>query len=156
MLLVGPQVELSELVDRPGLLIGVDGDPATEAVLPAVAAWMRTFDGPPPWLVEVTDAGPGREEAERAHVRQWAGRLAATGVLAQWDVVKSSDVADGLIAMADRMADVVVVVVSTQWTDPHRAHLRSVARRLTHRSHHPVLVVPAAWAQVAPVDLRTS
>jgi len=156
MLLVGPHVELSELVDRPGLLIGVDGGPATEAVLPAVAAWMRTFDGPPPWLVEVSDAGADRVEAERADVRQWAGRLAATGVLAQWDVVQGSDVADGLMAMADRMADVVVVVVSTHWTDPHRAHLRSVARRLTHRSHHPVLVVPAAWAQVAPVDLRTS
>lgn len=156
MLLVGPQVELSELVDRPGLLIGVDGGPATEAVLPAVAAWMRTFDGPPPWLVEVTKAGAGREEADRAGVRQWAGRLAATGVFAQWDVVQSSDVADGLIAMADRMADVVVVVASTHWTDRHRAHLRSVARRLTQRSHHPVLVVPATSAQVAPAALQTS
>ena len=156
MLLVGPQVELSELVGRPGLLIGVDGGPATEAVLPAVAAWTRTFGGPPPWLVEVTDAGADRNEAERTAVRQWAGRLAATGVLAQWDVVQNSDVADGLIEMADRMADVVVVVVSTHWTDPHHAHLHSVARRLTRRSHHPVLVVPATWGQVAPVDLPAS
>ena len=65
----------------------------------------------------------------------------------------SADAADGLIEMADRMADVVVVVVSTHWTDPDHTHLRSVARRLTHRSHHPVLVVPASRDQVAPVDV---
>ena len=65
MLLVGPHVELHEQVDRPGLLVGVDGSPATEAALPAVATWMRTFGGPAPWLVEVAGADAGREEAER-------------------------------------------------------------------------------------------
>ena len=79
MLLVGPHVELHELVDRPGLLVGVDGSPTTEAALPAVAAWMRTFGGPEPWLVEVSDAGAGREEAERNDLQRWVGRLATAG-----------------------------------------------------------------------------
>ena len=72
---------------------------------------------------------------------------------AESDIARSSDVADGLIEMADRMADVVVVVVSTHWTDPEHTHRRSVARRLTHRSHHPVLVVPARRDPVAPADV---
>jgi len=46
-----------------------------------------------------------------------------------------------------------IVVVSTHWTDPEHAHRRSVARRLTHRSHHPVLVVPARRNPVAPADV---
>ena len=45
------------------------------------------------------------------------------------------------------------VVVSTHWTDPDHTHRRSVARRLTHRSHHPVLVVPARRDPVAPADV---
>jgi nucleotide-binding universal stress UspA family protein len=155
MLLVGPQVELREQVGRPGLLVGVDGSPATEASLPAVATWIRTFAGPAPWLVEV--AGPGAEhEAAERDLRRWAGRFAAAGVTAEWDVTRSSDVADGLMEKADLMADVVVVVVSTRWTDPGHAHLRSVARRLAHRSHHPVLVVPAHLEQVAEVGVPTS
>jgi nucleotide-binding universal stress UspA family protein len=156
MLLVGPRVELHEQVDCPGLLVGVDGSPATQAVLPAVATWTRTFDGPAPWLVEVTGTGADREAARRADVQRWAGRLARAGVPAQWDVARSGNAADGLIEMADRMADVVVVVVSTRWTDPDHAHHRSVARRLTHRSHHPVLVVPATRDQVAPVDVAST
>ena len=155
MLLVGPQVELREQVGRPGLLVGVDGSPATEASLPAVAAWIRTFAGPAPWLVEVADPGVEHEAAER-DLRRWAGRLAAAGVTAEWDVTRSSDVADGLMERADLMADVVVVVVSTRWTDPDHAHLRSVARRLAHRSHHPVLVVPAHLEQVAELGMPTS
>lgn len=156
VLLVGPHVELQEQADRPGLLVGVDGSPATEAALPAVASWMRTFDGPQPWLVEVARADADRDEAQRTDVQRWAGRLARAGVPAQWDVALSADAADGLIEMADRMADVVVVVVSTRWTDPDQTHLRTVARRLTHRSHHPVLVVPAIRHQVAPVEIPTS
>ena len=66
------------------------------------------------------------------------------------------DAADGLIEMADRMADVVIVVVSTRWTDPDHAHLASVARRLTHRGHHPVLVVPATRDQVTQVDVAST
>ena len=78
MLLVGPHVELQEQVDRPGLLVGVDGSPATEAALPAVATWMRTFGGPEPWLVEVTGADADRDEA-RAHRRPALGRPTGRG-----------------------------------------------------------------------------
>ena len=89
-------------------------------------------------------------------LRRWVERLAAARVPAEWDVARIPDAADGLIQKADLMADVVVVVVSTRSTDPLHAHLRSVARRLTHRSHHPVLVVPAGRNPVTPVDIPAS
>ena len=45
--------------------------------------------------------------------------------------------------LADRVDNAMIVVASARWTDPDRTHLRSVARRLAHDAHHPVLVVPA-------------
>ena len=50
---------------------------------------------------------------------------------------------DTLTELADQVDNAVIVVASTRWTDPDRLHLRSVARRLAHDAHHPVLVVPA-------------
>jgi nucleotide-binding universal stress UspA family protein len=51
--------------------------------------------------------------------------------------------ATALMELADRVDNAMIVVASARWTDPDRTHLRSVARRLAHHAHHPVLVVPA-------------
>jgi len=141
MLLVGPHVELHEQVGTPGLVVGVHGS-AAAAVVPEVARWTQTFGGPTPWLVGVV--GPGGAEARvSGELEGLAERLAEVGVPSEWLIADGRDAASNLIDMADRMADVVVVVVSTRWTDPAHTHLSSVARRLTQRSHHPVLIVPA-------------
>jgi nucleotide-binding universal stress UspA family protein len=140
-LLVGPNVELREQTATPGLLVGVHGDPAG-ALVPAVARWTQTFDGPTPWLVEVVGTA-GAETPAKAELQQLAGQLAEVGVRSEQSVARGRDPASNLIEVADRMADVVVVLVSARWTDPSHLHLSSVARRLTQHSHHPVLIVPA-------------
>jgi nucleotide-binding universal stress UspA family protein len=140
-LLVGPEVELREQTATPGLLVGVHGD-AAGALVPAVAGWTQTFDGPAPWLVEVVGTEDAEARADR-ELQELAGQLAQTGVDSQWSVARGRDVASNLIEIADRMVDVVVVLVSARWTDPSHLHLSSVARRLTQHSHHPVLIVPA-------------
>lgn len=149
-LLVGPDVELREQSATPGLLVGVHGD-AAGALVPAVARWIDTFDGPTPWLVEVV--GTERAEAPAdAELQRLAEQLAEVGVSSERSVVEGRHPAANLIELADRMADVVVVLVSARWTDPSHLHLSSVARRLTQHSHHPVLIVPA----VAPSQAGTS
>ena len=65
------------------------------------------------------------------------------------DVSDDVDAVDALMELADRVDNPVIVVASSRWTDPERTHLRSVARRLAHDAHHPVLVVPAARVPAA-------
>ena len=59
------------------------------------------------------------------------------------DVGSGGRAAEALMELADRVDNAIIVVASARWTDPDRTHLRSVARRLAHSAHHPVLVVPA-------------
>ena len=59
------------------------------------------------------------------------------------DMGRGGRAADALMELADRVDNAIIVVASARWTDPDRTHLRSVARRLAHSAHHPVLVVPA-------------
>ena len=71
----------------------------------------------------------------------WRPELKEMGVSAEWEVTRARHPADALIDFADRIADAVIVVASNRWTDADHTHLRSVARRLAHEAHHPVLVV---------------
>jgi nucleotide-binding universal stress UspA family protein len=147
VLLVGPHVETEDLVGGPTLVAGVDGTSTSEAVLPAVAEWLDTFGGPPPWLVQVlppaTAADSFGDAVESAYVQRLAARLKEGGIDAEWDVAHAGRPTDALIDFADRVADTVLVVSSERWTDAAHSHIRSVARALTRYAHHPVLVVPA-------------
>jgi nucleotide-binding universal stress UspA family protein len=147
ILLVGPNASVDEPPSAPTLVAGVDGGPTSNALLPTVLAWNATFDGPPPWLVEVlTEAAePGDigDADEPSDVHWLADRLKEQGVVSEWGVAHARRPADGLVEFADRIVDAVIVVASSRWTDPQHSHLRSVARRLTHEAHQPVLVVPA-------------
>jgi nucleotide-binding universal stress UspA family protein len=147
VLMVGPHVADEDLPAGLTLVAGVDGTSTSEAVLSAVAAWIDTFGGPPPWLVQVLTsavaAGDHAGMAESADVRRLVARLKEGGIDAEWDVAHAKNPADALIDFADRVADAVLVVGSMRWADPQHSHLTSVARTLTRYAHHPVLVVPA-------------
>ena len=147
VLLVGPHASPERPPAHPTLVAGVDGRPQSAAVIPAVVSWTAAFDGPPPWLVEVlpvtretVDVG---DVADSSDVHRLASRLQAQGVESEWEVTHAKEPADALIEMADRMVDAVIVVASSRWTDPDHSHIGSVARRLAHDAHHPVLVVAA-------------
>jgi nucleotide-binding universal stress UspA family protein len=117
------------------------------AVLGAVASWNASFGGPPPWLVEVVpvpkESPDFGDAAESSDVHRLATHLKEMGVDAEWEVTRAKHPTDALIDFADRIADAVLVVASARWTDADHSHLRSVARRLAHEAHHPVLVVRA-------------
>ncbi|MDQ6855154.1 MAG: universal stress protein, partial [Actinomycetota bacterium] len=147
ILMVGPSARITDPLPSPTLVAGVNATTTSEAVLPALAAWIGSFGGPPPWLVEVL---PARREAQRLgeigesdHVQMLATRLNEHGIKAKWEVAHARHPETVLIEFADRLVDAVLVVASVRWTDPEHSHLASVARRLAHRAHHPVLVVPA-------------
>lgn len=147
VLLVGPSARIIDPPPSPTLVAGVDATTTAEALLPALAAWIGSFGGPPPRLVEVL---PVRREAERlgesnesSHVQALATNLKDYGIEAEWHVAHAKHPDIALIEFADRLVDAVLVVASVRWTDPEHSHLASVARRLAHRAHHPVLVLPA-------------
>ena len=147
VLLVGPGAVIADPPGSPTLVVGVDGTPRSEAVLPVLAVWRDSFGGPPPWLLEVLPETREQKELweldESSYVHRLAHRLQDDGVQAEWEVAHARRAADALIEFADRVVDAVLVVASTRWTDPEHRHLTSVARKLAHEAHHPVLVVPA-------------
>jgi nucleotide-binding universal stress UspA family protein len=156
ILLVGPRADVEDFHGSPTLVAGVDGTEFSAALLPTVVTWQASFDGPHPWLVEVLPVAREPEalgdSAESSYVHRLATALARAGVEAEWEVTHGRHAADALIDFADHVADAVIAVASARWTDPHHAHRTSVARRLAHHAHHPVLVVPADPARLAPAS----
>jgi nucleotide-binding universal stress UspA family protein len=146
VLLVGPGASISEPSGTPTLVVGVDGTPRSEAVLPTLAQWTESFGGPPPWLIEVLPV-PREQQRwdvhETSHLHRLASRLEEQGIEAEWEVAHARHAADALIEFAGQVTDPVLVVASTRWTDPDHRHLTSVARKLAQEARHPVLVVPA-------------
>ncbi len=152
ILLVGPHASAEKPSGRPTLVAGVDGSEVSEALLPTLVAWKESFGGAKPWLVEVL--GVPREPAavgdvaESADVHRLAASFASKGLDTEWEVTHAKHPAEALMDFADRVDDAVIAVASARWTDPHHAHRTSVARRLAHEAHHPVLVVPADPARL--------
>jgi nucleotide-binding universal stress UspA family protein len=89
---------------------------------------------------------PRADDEQRAHV---VDRLAQR--IQGHDPDTTSEVVDGrrpAVALLDyghRLDNIVMAMASGQWTDGH-AHLRSVTRKVTHRSQFPVLVIPKVYA----------
>jgi nucleotide-binding universal stress UspA family protein len=152
VLLVGPHARVADPSGSPTLVAGVDGSDVSEALLPALVSWKAAFGGARPWLVEVLDIprerGADVDVAESADVHRLADSFARKGLDTEWEVTHARHPADALIDFADRVDDAVIAVASVRWTDPHHAHRTSVARRLAHQAHHPVLVVPADPARL--------
>jgi nucleotide-binding universal stress UspA family protein len=153
VLVVGPHAGVEHLSGSPTLVAGVDASDVSAALLPTLATWRESFGGATPWLVEVLPVprepvGP-TDVAESADVHRVAATFARKGLDAEWEVTHAKHPADALMDFADRVEDdAVIAVASVRWTDPHHAHRTSVARRLAHDAHHPVLVVPADPARV--------
>jgi nucleotide-binding universal stress UspA family protein len=152
VLLIGPKAVVGDPRARATLVVGVAGSTTAEIATPAISSWLATFGGPSPWLVgvmppETADADLG-DVYESSSVHRLADRLAAKGIESEWDIAHAKRPTEGLTDFADHVADAVLVVASSRWTDPQHTHFTSVARKLTHRAHHPVLVVPAERARV--------
>jgi nucleotide-binding universal stress UspA family protein len=150
VLVVGPHVTDRAVPTAPTLLACIGPSGESDPTLHVMARWAHTFGGPEPWFVEVLAPNPssaadaGGDIRESALVQRRAEQLAKLGVRSEWEVLHGSDLVDAVERFAAEVAEPVLVAESVHWTDPEHLHLHSAARRLAHRSHHPVLVVPHA------------
>lgn len=146
LLVLGPHVPSTWRATVPTLLACVGPSSHADPVVDAMAQWMHTFGGHAPWFLEVLSPAylpPDTDDLhESAVVQRRAERLAELGVESQWDVLHGDDPVGAIERFADEVAQSVLVVSSERWTDPSRLHLHSVSRRLAHRAHQPVLVIP--------------
>ncbi|MBI5089787.1 MAG: universal stress protein [Actinobacteria bacterium] len=148
VLVVGPRVDDRALPVAPTLLACVGPTGESDPTITVMARWAHSFGGPEPWFVEVlapngvpADAGDVRESGL---VQCRSEQLAKLGVQSEWEVLHGTDLVDAVERFADGVVEPVLVAESEHWTDPDHLHLHSAARRLAHRGHHPVLVVPHA------------
>ena len=146
VLMVGPRVVGDALSPSPTLVIGVGDGRVDDVVVAAVTSWYESFGGPRPWVVEVRSPADaeGDDDLPSLRMEPITKRLAEEGIEADCTVMHAKRAADGLIEAADRVADAVLVLASTRWTDPDGAHLTSTGRRSVQLAHHPVLVVPSS------------
>ncbi|HEY7044836.1 MAG TPA: universal stress protein [Nocardioidaceae bacterium] len=141
VLLVGPRTDIDEPSPTPTLVIAVDGFAAATALAPAVTAWVESFGGPPPWMVEVAPDEGDEDAGDSSPGRRLGDLLDGRGITVEWEVSQDRRPVDALVDFADHVADAVLAVASSRWTDP-RPRFTSTARKLTQQAHHPVLVVP--------------
>jgi nucleotide-binding universal stress UspA family protein len=154
LLLVGPHLEtrLSAL-EPPNLLVGVERDDLSEAVVDVAATWAKALRLSTR-VVEVAmpSAGPvllrTTDEAS-AHVDRLVDRLRALGVDANACVVHGTDPAENLVDEATRWPATMAVVGTRGRTGVGRFALGSVAMKFVRTSPCPVLVVPPGAAATA-------
>ncbi|SRR6266545_2688272 len=154
VVMVGPHVATTPPPAMATLVAGLDGSATSEAVLPTVSEWVRTFGGNPPWLVQVVeprDSQPddrGGDLSESGYLGRLAARLRDEGTPAEFDIAHGRRPVPSLLGVARRIPGPVLAVASERWTDRDSRHSFSTARALARQSPYPVLVVHAA----APAD----
>jgi hypothetical protein len=145
----------------PTPVLCIDATDLAEEALPTIGSWIHTFRSARPCVAEVVSPAEFEARAPGAtdvsHVRQYVGKLRAAGFDPQWTVTFDEDPRAGLLRMAARIAEQLLVTPTNRWTDGH-VHWRSVTRQPVHRWPAPVLVVPARRdgpaTRLADVDAR--
>jgi len=80
----------------------------------------------------------------RSRLRQWAGKVGATGVPLRIEVIPGDDVADSILATAEQVKAELLVMGSHSRTGIARVVLGSVAESVLRRAQVPVLIIPRA------------
>jgi nucleotide-binding universal stress UspA family protein len=151
VLVVGPHAAADGRPIQPTLVAAVSHADVLDTAAPAIASWVRTFDGGPMWIADAvaprkSHAGAAREMRVAETVRYAAKLLRATDGIEAIGKVLHGDPTTALNDFAQTLDDVVFVVVSSRWTDA-RFHRHSVTRRLVQGSNRPVLIVPVRRAE---------
>lgn len=80
----------------------------------------------------------------RSRLRQWTGKVGATGVPLRIEVIPGDDVADSILATAEQVKAELIVMGSHSRTGLARVVLGSVAESVLRRAQVPVLITPKA------------
>jgi nucleotide-binding universal stress UspA family protein len=127
------------------IVVGLDGSPLAERILPTVETWSTGLDVTP-WLLQVL---PGHvpleteddDVTEPAYVHDVAGRLTDRYVQPEWETVHHRDPATAIVRFAGDHAPALVALTTHGRSGLGRLALGGVAFRVTHRAHSPVLVL---------------
>jgi len=150
-LVVGPRVSVRPVPPMKTLFVAVDGTAESEAIIPAAVAFIETFGGNPPWVLQMVEPwAPSKtvsgDVAETSYVHRVAQHMGQMGVEAEFDVAHGRRPALALLDMERRTPGSMIALASDRWTDAATGHVVSTARRVTRDSHSPVLIVRAARA----------
>lgn len=144
VLLVGPRC--GPVPERfESIVVGVDGSPLAETVLPTVAEWAQQL-GATPWLFQVLSMSMpldlhGNDVQESGYVHRLADRLARVGIVADWDVARDRHVAGAIARFATTCPASLVALTTHGRSGISRLALGSVAMAVTRCADVPVLVV---------------
>jgi nucleotide-binding universal stress UspA family protein len=147
VLLVGPNVPATCILNTPTLVACVDSTDTADTALPVIADWVRTFGGGRPRCGEVisTEARDWSDVHITSRLRHYAARLTEYGVDASWKVLHGGDPMAWLEDFAEGVDEAVLVASSADWTD-WDTHWHGATRWLVQTTARPVFVVPARRA----------
>jgi nucleotide-binding universal stress UspA family protein len=135
-----------------GIVLGYDGSPCADSALAAAIDLAEALGEPlyVAYAAEPPYRGVGDERGEHRRALEELGGAATERAVAQADergvaverVLVEARPVEGLIGLADERAARLIVVGASGEGPIAGAILGSVAYKLLHRSHVPVLVVP--------------
>jgi nucleotide-binding universal stress UspA family protein len=127
------------------LVVGLDGSPLAERILPTVGAWSTRLELEPSLLQVLSphvplEVGDG-DVAETSYVHNTAARLAAEGVGAWWETIHDRDPAAAIVRFANDQQPALIALTTHGHSGISRLALGSVAFRVARCAHSPVLVL---------------
>jgi nucleotide-binding universal stress UspA family protein len=143
VLLVGPHC--APPPDRfETMVVGLDGSPLAESILPLVADWSAHLDVVP-WLFQVLPASVPLEVGDddvldSCYVQSVAGRLTRPGHPVEWDVCRDRHPAAVIARYAADRLGALIALTTHGRTGISRMALGSVALDVARRATVPVLV----------------
>ena len=150
IVLVGPHVVAPVSVSPvPTMVAAVDDARTAAAIAPVASEWVTRLGGAL-WAVEVVAPPPvpldpngegGGWAGEGDGVEAAVAELTRLGVVAKREMLRDVDPARGIVEFARALPASYIVVGTHAREGLARATLGSVAMRIVHRSHCPVLVV---------------
>lgn len=146
VLLVGPHCDPAP--ERYGsMVVGLDGSPLAEQILPVVTAWSTQLDLTP-WLFQALSPRVplevGDDVTESGYVRNIAAQLADQQVKAEWETAHDRDAATAVVSFADQLPTALIALTTHGRSGLGRIALGGTAFRVAHRAHSPVLVLRPA------------
>ena len=126
------------------MVVGLDGSPLAECILPLVADWSPHLDVVP-WLFQVLPAavplGLGDDVHDSCYVQGLAHQLARPGHPVEWDVCRDRHPAAAIARFAADRPGALVALTTHGRSSIGRVALGSVALDVARRAAVPVLVV---------------
>jgi nucleotide-binding universal stress UspA family protein len=144
VLLIGPQC--APAPERYGsLVVGLDGSPLAERILPTVGDWSTRLDLEVSLLQVLSPRVPFEvaegDVSETGYVHGRAARMAAEGVGVWWETLHDRDPASAIVRFADDQQPGLIALTTHGHSGIGRLALGGVAFRVARCAHSPVLVL---------------